>query len=96
MEPRHYSLIAVLLLVLGFVLPIITAPILEPTECWESLDPLGPSVIIFASFCVAALVFLGIAYGKERVGLADLLATAFVLIVFVFVWLVYMSIVPRC
>ncbi|MFQ6106250.1 MAG: hypothetical protein ACE5QF_01475 [Thermoplasmata archaeon] len=97
MGPRHYSSIAMFVFILGLILFFITAPILDSIECGESMDRFGESSIIFASFSVAGLVFIGVAYGKGRVNLRDMLATVVsILFVFLSIWVIYTSITAVC
>ena len=97
MQPWHYRGIAVLVFLLGLALFIITVPMFDPYECGKTQDPLSPGFILFASFCVVALVFMGIMYRKGRVDLGDLLGVVVVtLFGFLLVWFFYVTLVPTC
>lgn len=97
MQPRHYRGIATLVVLLGLALFIITVPMFDPYECGKRPDPFSPGIILFASFCVAALVFIGIAYRKGHTDLDDLLGTVVMtLLVFFLTWFFYVSLVPAC
>ncbi|MEE9341816.1 MAG: hypothetical protein V3V21_09210 [Thermoplasmata archaeon] len=96
-RPRHYLRIATLVVLLGLALFIITVPMFDPYECGKRQDPFSPGIILFASFCVAALVFIGIAYRKGHTDLDSLLGTVLVtLFLFFLTWFFYVSLVPTC
>jgi len=87
----------VLVFLLGLALFIITVPMFDPYECGKTQDPLSPGFILFASFCVAAVVFMGMMYRKGRVDLGDLGAVVVMtLFGFLLVWVFYVTIVPGC
>ena len=85
------------MVLLGLALFIITVPMFDPYECGKRQDPFSLSIILFASFCVAAVVFIGIAYRKGHTDLDSLLGTVVMaLLMFFLTWFFYVSLVPGC